>query len=146
MSTRSEIKPVIKDRLTVVEQIYHRPHDGEPTLIERRFSRELDTYEQVYKRQRVATEEWQLLDCGWIERAGMVIVHNEEGARTQAIPTDLEKQEMVGRVIEVGYSSDKGTWLILPGESFRGYPDAVENLLIRCQRGSARYTIHVLPR
>ena len=145
----------IPDRLTVVETVYHRSIGQEPSMFDSRFSRELKTRDQPYgPRRLVATEKWALVDLGWVKSAGMIVVRNEEGQHLQANPTEQERAETRRKVLEIAWQEtvdnpeieepSNYSWLVPPGESFRGYP-ACSKLLIRCRSGNAKYTLFVVP-
>lgn len=137
-----------KDRLTVVETVYHQRWGENPISIESRFGRELTTHEQPYSRECVATEEWQPLDLGWLNtNVGQLVILNREGSllQFQTYPTAEVREEMATRIIELT-TGDDDPWFIPPGESHRGWPSKPENLRIRCQNGTARYTLHLIPR
>lgn len=134
-----------KDRLTVVENVYHQAiSDGQgPTQFESRYSRELDTKEQVYQRRTKVGEDWEPLDFGWIEKVGLLLIRNEEGKFTE-IPTDEENQRTQRKILEVAYCSEGSGWLIPVGESMRGIPTS-KLARIRSHSGVTRYTITVIP-
>jgi len=134
----------IPDRLTVVETIYHHSAEDNPTQFECRFCRHLKAKEQPYSRKCKATEEWQALDTGWVERIGMIQVINEEGRRWDVNPTEEEKAAVAERVIKL--RSGSGIWDIPPGESFRGCPAAGSLPMVRCQEGVAKFTVNVISR
>ncbi len=136
----------IPARLTVVETVYHRPAEEEPTCVESKFSRALRTHEQPYSRKLTATEEWQSLDCGWLEACSSLSIQNEEGRHLSIHPSEEEKADLAKRIIEISYTSlgyDK--WLILPGESMRGCPASLKSLMVRCQHGKAKFTLNLIP-
>ena len=140
-------KGVPPDRLTIVEQIYHRPMDEEPTLFERRYSRELETRDEVYqpKKPKVG-QEWQPVDTGWLgSRVGMLIVANEEGKSLKTIPSPEELAEIRARVVEVSYAGCPDTFLVPPGESFHGYPSDPSRLRLRCRSGVAKCVVLLIP-
>lgn len=151
----------VPDRITVVETVYHQAEGDQPTAIESRFSRRLQTKEQPCVRKLVAGPEWHLVDresmdrpgC-WLERVGMLVIRNEEGEFTQVVPTSQERAEVAARVLSLGVgvsiSADEHIVMpfarILPGkESCRFQPTDISNLWIRCQAGKAKYTVTMLP-
>lgn len=139
----------LKSKLTVVDTVYYQCVGGEPVSVESKFSRELDSDEQIYQRHSKVGEDFIPLDCGWLERnVGMLLITNEEGKNLQAHPTEEEAETLSRRVLEVRYKGNglAGGWLIPPGESFRGYPSNTENLVIRCQVGTAQFTINLIPK
>lgn len=137
--------PEVKDRLTIVECVYHQPFGEQPTVVEHRYSRELESKEQVYERRVTIGENWQPLDTGWIERLGLLVIANHEGHGLQRAPSDDERAAIAARVVEVGLDG-RAIWLVLPGESMRATPATLSGLQVRCQRGEARCTIHAYPR
>lgn len=143
----------IKDRITVVDMLYHQRVDKKIRLIESRFSRELEISKQPYEREFEATEEWQPLDCGWLEgKVGMLAITNDEGRFLEVIPTEEEREAVALKVLEIAYDPGDpnhhipGSWLVPPGESMRGSPSHAESLEIRCQSGTAKFTLHLLPK
>lgn len=136
-----------KARLTVVDTVYYQSPEMQATSAESRFSRPLDTLdEQPYIRRMKVTEEWAPLDCGWLNECSMLMLVNEEGKGLEKIPTEEEKTEISKRVIEVRFGSETVEWLILPGESLRGYPINPKLMFIRCRNGCAKLTINLFPR
>jgi hypothetical protein len=144
----------LKDRLTVVETVYHQPAGEPPVSVDFRFSRDLDSVEQSYRRQLTATEDWKSLDHGWIEQAGMLVIQNLEG-KFRANPTDEERAEAAAKVLEVAHRVDEdpaagvwdcAVWLVLPGESFRGCPSDIKRLVVRSRSAPLRFSVFILPR
>lgn len=148
-----------KDRLVVVESVYHQPVGKEAKLIASRFSRELSSDEQPYQRELKASERWEPLDNGWIDKAGMLVIRNNEGQFLQTQPTEEERQEVAERVLEIccedrdALSVDNDfpislfpQWWILPGESMRACPADLGSIYIRCRSGTAQFTLDLLPR
>ena len=141
------------DRITVVETIYHRPYMDETLAVDSRFSRIISSGEQPYQRQNhkpntTATEEWKQLDCGWLkDNVGMLVITNDEGKFFEVYPTEEEKEEIKLRILEIAYEKNPlAVWYVPPTESFRGCPSDPELLWIRCQHGTAKYTLTVLPK
>jgi hypothetical protein len=144
-----EEQPVLtpaRDTITVVQTVYHQPAGEEPTAVTLQYVRPLETSEQPYVRKIKVGESWQPLDLGWIEQPGMILLVNDEGKFTQTIPTPEERAEAEAKVVEVGLGSPP--WLIPPQGSFLGMSSGIGRRLVnlRCQKGTARVTIHVYPR
>lgn len=136
----------VKDRLVVTTAVYHQPFREQPVSVASRFVRELETNEQAFVRRRVIDEEWQLLDCGWINRvASYLLLVNEEGKHRQTIPTPEELADTAERVIEVSHNKLEAHWLILPGASMQGTPVNLHHLFLRCCKGTARLSIFLVP-
>jgi hypothetical protein len=142
--------PVAKSRLGVVEHVYYQATNDQATQVEGRFSRPLSTMEQPYRRKIVATEDWQPLETGWLNEAGMLFISNEEGKCPQVVPTEKQRADMGARIVELAFGTDFATtgdcWLILPGETFRGQPKDVKKLYYRCQRDTATCWVTIFPK
>jgi len=144
----------VGDRLTVVETVYHQPEGEEPTAVESRYSRRLLTNEQLFQRRCRAGAQWQPLDTGWVDAAGLLVIENREGRFLQRRPTDAERLEAAARILEITVERDstmhaaplEPDWFVLPGESMRGHPAKLANLRVRCQAdGGARFTVSIVP-
>lgn len=136
----------IRDRVTVVEIVSHQQEGEEATQTESRYSRDLKVQEQAYERQCKVGEDWAPLDCGHIVDAGLIIIRNREGRFLQHNPSDTEKTAAAAKVLEVSYGPpDEGIWLVLPGESMRGHPAVVRDLMVRSQSGICRFAITIIP-
>jgi hypothetical protein len=154
--------PQFRDRMTVVEKIYHQPANGEAFCCETTFERTLNDEESVYSRKVKATEEWKPLDYGWItennQKVGMLVIRNDEGKNIQRLPSDEEKVELAGKILEIGclQAAQESTgdrhcvfvplFHILPGESMRGVP-ANQDIQVRSLKGSGQisYTVFAFP-
>ncbi len=134
---------MLKDILTVVEMVYLQSIEGEAQCVESRYMRELDTHEQLYKRKLTVTNEWKPLDVGWIEKAGLLVIHNEEGKHLTVNPTEEEAKAIADSIVEIS-SNPEGCFSILvrPGESTRFEPSDVSKLQIRSQSDKAAIIIH----
>ena len=131
-------------RLTVVEHVYHQIQGDAPTSIEAKYSTPLESDEQVYTRQTIATETPEQLDIGWIKDWQLLIIENNAGKNLQKIPTEEQKQDIAQRVIQIT-SGDTPIALIYPGTSARFCPADLKSLDVRCLHGSARYVLHIIP-
>lgn len=146
------LKKPLKNRLTVVSRIYHQRVGKDPKSIEPKFTRDLESRGQLYEREMEATEEWQPLECGWVEDAGFLVIVNQEGQNLQVHPTDEEREALAKNVLCLCYNGQAvedclmGSWLIPPGESFQGFPSRLDELYIRSQVGVVEYTIYLIPR
>ena len=139
--------PAMRARLVVVESVYHQSPDGQPTSAEGAYARQLDTDEQPYARKCKATEEWRPLDCGWLDRASMLHVVNEEG-RFLVQPTDAEREEVNRKLIELAVSVQGSLTPfaeIPPHETARFRPVDPKALRVRCRSGAAKFTLTLFP-
>ena len=141
-------RPMFRDRLTVIDKVYHQPKTGEAFCCESTFERWLDHEESVYSRKMKAGEAWQLLKLGWFtdeeKTVGMLLIRNDEGSHRQTLPTDEEKAETAKKVLEVGVQGIS-LFVIPPGESFRGVPSG-QDVYVRCLGGDCSYTVFAFPK
>lgn len=135
----------LKDRLTVVEQVYHQPADEQPDGFESKFSCELHDREQVYQRRTRVGEERKPVDLGWLNRVSMLVISNETGKNLQVQPSKEEKKEMDEKVLEVSFDGCEHGWLILPGHTMRAKPSDISSLRIRCLKGATKYSVVAIP-
>ena len=145
-------EPLSTNRLTVVENVYFQEYDGQPSGITSRFGQSLESEEQAYNRKIRIGSGWQSLDCGWVEDAAQLVISNEEGKHLQAYPTEEEQAAIAAKVIEVSFEclppghSPPCMWEILPGQTMRGRPSNVKQILVRCRSGVARAIVFAIPR
>ncbi len=137
--------PDPKNRLTVIETVYHQTTTAEPDSIESRFERELISDEQPYRRTTKVGEDWTPLDFGWIEEVGMIVIQNNEGKGLTKIPTPEEKEELAAKVLEIS-ADPSNSWIVRPGESFRGEPAGKRTLCIRSRSGTTHFNVYAIPR
>jgi hypothetical protein len=116
-----------------------------------RFSRDLSSDEQPYERRTVVGESWTAVDCGWIDRCGMLMLRNEEG-HFSVNPTPEQRAEVMRRVVEITFGTvlttgvpSRECLLIPPKETCRFYPSDVKSLHLRCRAGKAQITLYLLP-
>jgi len=134
------------DRLTVVETVYYQAYEESPVSIESKYERILQTVqEQVYIRRLTATQEWELLEYGWVEDPGLVHIQNLEGKG----PSDLPEQERaaLSDTLLLLVSHNKtliSSWVILAGESMRGLPQG--ELFVRSLNKPVRFTLRAIPK
>lgn len=127
--------PNTRNRITVVEQIYHQVSGQNPTAISSGFSREVKSPEQVYSRTPPnGIGDWEKLNLGWVENPSMVVIRNNDKVNT----------------LEIGFTSKTGEisdirFFVPPGEPFRFMVNLYDRLLIRSSFERAAYTIYALP-
>ncbi len=154
MSNHNGIK-LAKCRIAVVETLYHQEVGQKPTSTECRFSRNLNTDEQPYKRKLVIGEQWQRLDLGWAQPCGMVHLENAK-RQPGTIPTEAEKEADRLRTLCVAVihmntvPSEEHTctqWYVPPGETSRpGQLAEGLTLAVRCQKGQTTLILTAFPR
>lgn len=150
---------ITKDAVVVVGQVCHRRHANQPTSTTIQFVRDLETEEQPYtrlchKEKSKATEEWQMIDTGWLENdVSILIISNDEGGHSDTNLTPEALEEIKSRVIEIGIYVDASHFsetipiqYILPREAFPLSLFEVDDYRIRCRKGTAKYTITAYPR
>ncbi len=137
----------IPSRITVVGQACHQGEDGQIMPAGRQFSRRLQTDEQPFVRRGRAGEDWQPLPTGWLSQAGFLVLTNDEGVGMQVQPTEAERRDAAGKILEVSScDGDPGAaWLVPPGEEFRGTPADLAKVRLRCRSGECRYTLTLFP-
>lgn len=144
-------KAKLKSRVVVVEQVYHQQPGGQPTVVESKYTRRLDSDEQPFGPRRIrVTEEWTKLDTGWVVEGGMLCLSNEEGKIMTVQPSPSERRDIDSRIVEVCLVDPEtgnvgGVWLVPPGESLRAATASFNGLRIRCRKGSARIVFTVIP-
>lgn len=147
-------RPPLRDRMTVVDKVYHQPQNGDAYCCETTFERWLNDEESVYSRKIKVGSEWKLLHLGWFtddsKPVGMLVMRNNEGTHLQALLSDEEKDQLSKRVLEVGVSiGDRDefvpVFLVPPGESNRVVPSATP-LCVRCLGGECSFTVFAFPR
>lgn len=104
-------QPAIRDRLTVVDKVYHQPMSGgEAFCCETTFDRWLDSDESVYSRKIKVGSEWKRLHFGWFtdesKPVGMLVIRNDEGKHLQANLSQEEKTNLAKKMLEIGILPD----------------------------------------
>ncbi|MFA5056488.1 MAG: hypothetical protein WC485_00105 [Opitutaceae bacterium] len=140
--------PASRNRVTIVEHVYHQRQGGEPVEFVTRCSRKLNSDEQPYIRELLITEKWMALDCGWVNNPGLLLIRNKEGDTPGKIPTPAEASELAQRIIQVAFDANDSdaSWLIMPGESMRAVPRNASRLSIRSLHGNIRASLCLMPR
>lgn len=123
------IKKPTMNRLTVVEIVYHQSGTDDATSVETRFSKMLESEEQLYSRTLKLTEAPISIDSGWLTEFSMLIIKHREGNEVQ-----------------VQFDDSTHSMLIGPGESLRCRPSLLDALAICCVEGEARVTITLIPK
>lgn len=138
---------VPSSRIVIREMLYYQvdtegidPHGQ----IDYGFRRFLYTSEQPYRRKLAVGEDWVTIDLGWIKKASLIHIVNEEGSGLTQVPTAEESEAIAKRVIEVGIGG-KSLFEVPPGETFRGTPIETAILQLRSRSGKAQYTLTVYP-
>lgn len=157
--TDQKTKPLPADRTTITERIYYQVVGEEPKDVEHSFSIESVTQgEEPYgPRKQVATEEWQPLNLGHLSDLpiSQISIINKEGFFTQRIPSEKQKAEVSGKILEICSvetienpaikDPSSYAWLVQPKASHRGCFADPTSLRIRCKSGTAKYVITVFP-
>jgi len=151
---------IVRPTLSLVQDIYHQASAQEPEQVSARYSRVLSDNEQMYRRKTTLTDEWRLLDVGWVNNIGLVVIHNDEGSNFRNQPSSHELMQVAQRVIEVCFipkqppnrdmhSPAKPKLLahiiVRPGELVHFEPDEGAEVMWRCRFGSTRCTLYVVP-
>jgi len=136
-----------KARIGVVETVYYQLPREQPTSVDTRYFREVDSIEQAYVRSLVATEEWMPLvpESSWVKEPSLLIVKNLEGLKTFMVyPTERQKREALAKVLEIGFEK-MACITIATGESCRFQPTSSGGMYIRSLSGDARFSLYLLP-
>lgn len=145
----------IPNRLTVVDHVYYR-QTGQPIYHhESKYTVDLCNKEHpVYEQRMRAGEEWKPLNVNWMDFDGnpitecsLLIIRNEEGRFPHKIPSDQERQEAQEKVLEVtvGALTDP-IWVVAPNTDARSqHCCAFDKTFIRCRKGTALFTLILIP-
>lgn len=161
--------PKVPARLTVIRTIQFGGMSRQTTAQELHSQREVISAIQPYgpRFDIEVGEQWQFLDLGWfrgdnkLDEVGDVTITNQEGKFTQTIPTPQEKQEALGKVLELGIRGNDGIYGDVDIVPFALIPASQDGftlqhhhtifsdpgeVMIRCHKGTARYTVCVYPK
>lgn len=132
------------DRITVVGNVYHTSNENGITDFPMRFGRHLKTNEQPYVRRLNLSEQWVLLDMGWLDACSLVCIENRTVKYDgQTRPTFTK--DATGTV-ELSYTKEEGqSFLIPPGEAYPCVPSDAAKLYIRSRKGNAAISLQVVP-
>lgn len=150
----------IPNRLTVVDRIYYQ-EIGQPIYdLETKYAVQLQSKNhQVYEKRMRAGEQWKPLNIQWedmdgnpITQCSELIIRNEEGVFQHTIPTEEEKQEARERVLEIALERSlqdgeivEPILIVAPGTVMRCQPFALNGFQVRCRKGTARFTLILIP-
>lgn len=161
-------KPAMKPRLVVAQNVYHQIPGEQAYSTESRYSRWLSSDEQVYVRKIKVPADWVRLESGWVESPCALVISNDETAYKDVQPTEEQKAEVAGRVVELAVlvtnnpegprsmwspPSDKGAQeslavrfaVLRPGESMRFEPQPGAVYVARCLGASAKCQLVAVP-
>lgn len=158
---------VPRSRIVVVSHVIYQSAGDQPVKIESAHSVPLTTSEQPYLRKTTIGSQWTPLDSGWLNRASLLVISNEEGKHLQVNPEDWEVLAIKSRVIEVAcipmfpesavknrdmHSPDVALpqlvadWLVHPKQPpLRVTPADLSRIRLRCQNGEAKCTLSIFP-
>ncbi len=155
-ATLAQAQQRAKARLTVVSHVYHQPADSSPSDTPVQYSQAIESEEEPWRRWFNAREEWQPLQCGWVEQASLLILCNDEGKWLQRNPTAEERAAVEAKVVELGIGDDPGGPVIIedtlpfaevhPGRGCQFTPTAASRIYVRCRRGNARCVLTLIPK
>lgn len=148
MSSATQVRQ--KNRLTVFEQVsFQEVGNPRAVVADARFSRQLDSDEQVYQRTITVKKGWQKLDLGWIAPGGCsCLVLENKRPQWSAKPSQEEVDLAESMVVEVSFRGgiDTDSDAVLPvGETCRLRPTLRQPLYVSCPAGEARLTISAFP-
>lgn len=103
---RTIIPPTKPDRVPktiVVATTHHRDSDGKVKSLVTRSTRALVSNDDPIIRKIKVNEDWIPLDTAWIKEVGHLHIMNEGGKSFQVVPTEEQRKEAQGRILEIGY-------------------------------------------
>lgn len=135
-------------RTGVVFCFYHQQPQQPTFTVEARYGHVVESEEQPYQRQLTLADQWQPLDCGWLDplKINTLIIQNNEG-RFAVVPTEAEKKDVAQRIVEVGIQSSSGIilcWKVQPGRVMHVEPANAQLLFLRAQHGKIRCSITLM--
>ena len=136
-----------RDRLTASLKVYKETFGENPEMIDVGFCQLMKTVgEDVYSRKVTVGDAWESVDGGFVDKPGLCIIENV-GTVRRANPTDGEKADDVTKVVEIIDASLTGVQIIIQPKRFLMMEVAVfSDLRIRCQNGSTKIRLTLLPR
>jgi len=131
---------VYKQTLTVVEHIYQQSPKESPFGIECINEQQLDSEDQPYSRTYNISNEWEDLDCGWIEEVGQI--HIENKGKEEVF---LGHKELLTAVACRG-NATVNLFRVPSGCSTRIYPHNDLVFRVRSREEASRITVTAFPR
>ena len=144
--SQSQPQPVKSpDRLTIIEQVYHRSKGFDPFTYSLRFNTKLhcSESEQAFQRRYIVGTEWETVSHGWVESPKYLWVENHGADPLNVQPTPEVAAERANRIIEISYRNEPD-WLVYPGEAIRVCPSTLDGLMIRSRDEPTRITITIV--
>lgn len=164
-----EAKPVrmhqVHGRIVAVKTLTHEEPYGKPVSVQSRYARLCDTNEQPWERRFSVGEDWQPLDCGWLEGGCSRLVLANKPGRRQNLPTKEERDADAARVVELALFAappeDPNRTMhspprpdpvtapfaaVRPGDCIDFEPLCLAVLRVRCRAGSAECVLTLFPR
>jgi hypothetical protein len=123
----------VGSRITFLETIAHTRPGKQPTAVESRWTRSVDSSEQVYTRQITVGKDWTKLDPGWITSCALLHIKNEEG-RFVVNPTEFELELLKKKIVEVEFSQPNAMSsgiLVRPGKTSTFEPNDLKTIFLR---------------
>ena len=152
----TKTKPVLlaTDRVTVRGEAHFEHFKEDPVSAQGVFEFATgDTDGAVYTRRLKIKQEWKPLDCGWVEKLGLLFLKNNTGPREGSVPTEEEKQSLSRCVVEVWFNrtgdevqnTPSNPLLIRPGRFLMFEPQSKDNIWLRCVEGEANLKLTAFP-
>jgi hypothetical protein len=143
-------KPIMRGRITINDMVYHQVPHEQPKLVQTKFTRVLNTGEQVYVRDTEATTRWVHVDIGWVKEIGQIIIRNREDRILYTVPTKEQLAALDKLTLEIGVKPEKADEpipfaMIRPGESCRFEPVNDQTLWIRSREEKVKVQINAIP-
>jgi hypothetical protein len=141
--------PIEFSRVTVNLNVHHELAGEQPRSFCFAFQDFLKSSQESYSRKLHALSGWTKLDLGWVEpdEVGYVLIDNLEERNELVYQTEEEKHEAASRIIEIAYEDSLNNYWPIPPRLFFFCPVArPEDLRIRCQNGTARCRVTIIPK
>lgn len=145
------VHAITQSRITIVETVSFQPLSSEAVSFQNSSSKILDTEEQPFVRKAKLGPDWAKVEKGWIQRASLMLLTNEEGKTFQVQPSAEQLEEVSSRIIEVFFGSQPYPdtaphCLVFPTMSLRITPNDIDSVFVRCKGvGGAKYTLLLTP-
>lgn len=122
-----------RNRMVVVQHVYFQAAGASPVkLVEARYNRWLQSQDDPFtKHYTIQPLQTQLMNYGWLETQGLLIVSNMEGTQPRSIqPSQEELDKEASKVLLVGVHGSSSWWKVLPKETHQLTPPSKSQLVL----------------
>lgn len=132
-------------RITVIERVYHQVRGEQPKGFETTFVLPTLGDDEPYSRKVKIVGQWTPLDLGWITRARMMILRNDEGKFPHRVPSPAERELASRKVVQVSFDGETPALDVHPTETARFSPSDLTRVWLRCLDGMAHGVVQLYP-